>query len=136
MLKLFAEHLSLSDRYLSHIKCNRKNIGSNVARTIEERMGLPHGWMDREHDQPPENATAPADENEKLFMEMALALYRSQRAEAQQLLLTLLRQRLEPAANASPAPLDAVLGTQSKRRGRKPVQQQLTELTIPVVTGT
>lgn len=101
MLKLFAEHLNLSDRYLSHIKCNRKNIGNNVARNIEERLGLPRGWMDREHDL----AKTPADENEKLFIDMALALFRSQQAEARELMLTLLRQRLE-ASSPEPASLE------------------------------
>jgi hypothetical protein len=101
MLKLFAEHLNLSDRYLSHIKCNRKNIGNNVARNIEERLGLPRGWMDREHDL----AKTPADENEKLFIDMALALFRSQQAEARELMLTLLRQRLE-ASFPEPASLE------------------------------
>lgn len=91
MLKLFAEHLGLSDRYLSHIKCNRKNIGSSVARFVEERLRLPRGWMDREHDR----LNPPVDENEKLFVDMALTLFRSQQAEAREFMINLLRQRLE-----------------------------------------
>ena len=90
MLKLFAERLNLSDRYLSHIKCNRKNIGNLVARTIEERLKLPHGWMDREHDA----LNLPVDEKEKLFIETALTLFRSQPAEARELMLELFRQKL------------------------------------------
>lgn len=90
MLKLFAQRLDLSDRYLSHIKCKRKNIGNNVARGIEERLNLPHGWLDREHDRfnPPNN------EKEKLFVEMALALFRTQEEDARELMLDLLRERL------------------------------------------
>jgi hypothetical protein len=91
MLKLFAERLGLSDRYLSHIKCRRKNIGSNIARTIEERLRLPHGWMDREHDA----LNLPIDEKEKLFVETALSLFRAQPREARELMIDLLRRRLQ-----------------------------------------
>lgn len=90
MLKLFAERLGLSDRYLSHIKCNRKNIGNHVARTIEQRLKLPHGWMDREHD----SFHMPSDDKEKLFVETALSLFRAQPNEARELMLTLLREKL------------------------------------------
>lgn len=91
MLKLFAHRLNLSDRYLSHIKCNRKNIGNNVARLIEERLKLPHGWMDREHD----TLNMPIDEKEKLFVETALMLFRAQPNDAREMLIDLLRQRLQ-----------------------------------------
>ncbi|HEX7633723.1 MAG TPA: hypothetical protein VF427_00410 [Noviherbaspirillum sp.] len=91
MLKLFAERLNMSDRYLSHLKCNRKNIGHNIARAIEERLRLPHGWMDREHD----TFHMPIDEKEKLFVETALTLFRSQPNEAREIMIDLLRQRLQ-----------------------------------------
>lgn len=94
MLKLFAERLELSDRYLSHIKCQRKNIGNNVARGIEERLKLPHGWLDREHDR----LSPPNNEKEKLFLEMALALFRTQEDDAREMLLDLLRERLQAPA--------------------------------------
>jgi transcriptional regulator with XRE-family HTH domain len=93
MLKAFAEKLDLSDRYLSHIKCGRKNIGNSVARGIEEKLNLPHGWMDREHDV----LNLPIDEREKLFVETALSLFRAQPNEARDLMLDLLRQRLQSA---------------------------------------
>ena len=91
MLKLFAQRLNLSERYLSHIKCNRKNIGNNVARAIEEQLKLPHGWMDREHDA----FTMPADDKERLFVETALTLFRAQPDAAREMMIDLLRQRLE-----------------------------------------
>jgi hypothetical protein len=75
MLKQFAQHLKLSERYLSHIKCQRKNIGNSVARVIEDALGLPQGWMDREHDA----QGAPVDDREKLFIETALILFRAHR---------------------------------------------------------
>lgn len=90
MLKMFAQHLDLSERYLSHIKCNRKNIGNAVARTIEERLKLPHGWMDQEHN----TLSLPADDKEKLFVEMALLLFRAQPNDAREVLIELFRQRL------------------------------------------
>jgi hypothetical protein len=94
MLKLFAERLDLSDRYLSHIKCNRKNIGNFIARTIEERLRLPHGWMDQEHD----TLRLPTDDKEKLFVETALTLFRAQPLEAREMMIELLRQRLHVTA--------------------------------------
>jgi hypothetical protein len=94
MLKLFAERIGLSDRYLSHLKCNRKNIGNNVARTIEDALGLARGWMDREHP----DAGAPAEsvsDAEKMFLEMAKMLYRSEPEEASQALMSLLQKKLQ-----------------------------------------
>jgi transcriptional regulator with XRE-family HTH domain len=106
MLKRFAERLNLSDRYLSHIKCNRKNIGNNVARAIEDQLKLPYGWMDREHDA----LKMPVDEKEKLFIETALTLFRAQPNEAREMMIDLLRQRLQPApvtrATKEPSLLD------------------------------
>lgn len=102
MLKAFAEHLRLSDRYLSHIKCGRKNIGNQVARAIEEQLKLPHGWMDREHDA----LKLPTDDREKLFLETALSLFRAQPVEARDLMLDLLRQRLHQPASAAAASSD------------------------------
>jgi len=104
MLKLFAQRLNLSDRYLSHLKCNRKNIGNNVARGIEEQLRLPHGWMDREHD----TLRLPSDEKEKLFVEMAITLFRAQPSEARELMIDLLRQRLQTASGKSPGRRAAV----------------------------
>jgi len=97
MLKLFAQRLSLSDRYLSHIKCNRKNIGNNIARAIEEQLKLPHGWMDREHDALP----LPLDDREKLFVQTALTLFRAQPNDAREMMLDWLRQRLQAPARPS-----------------------------------
>lgn len=94
MLKLFAQRLNLSERYLSHIKCNRKNIGNNVARAIEEQLKLPHGWMDREHD----TFTMPADDKERLFVETALTLFRAQPEAAREMMIDLLRQRLDASS--------------------------------------
>ena len=72
MLKLFAEHLETSDRYLSHVKCGRKQIGAVVAREIEIKCGKPHGWLDLPHtDAEPTNA------DEKAIVEQVLALHRA-----------------------------------------------------------
>ena len=94
MLKLFAQKLELSERYLSHIKCQRKNIGHQVARTIEKNLGLPHGWMDQDH----ATQNAPADDHEKLFIETALTLFRSRPQQAREVMMNLLRQQLLDAA--------------------------------------
>lgn len=47
LLKRFAEHVSVSPRYLSHINNGRKNIGDALARRLETESGKPFGWMDR-----------------------------------------------------------------------------------------
>ncbi|RJG01591.1 hypothetical protein D3878_08330 [Noviherbaspirillum sedimenti] len=93
MLKLFAQHLQLSERYLSHIKCNRKNIGANLARIIEERLHLPHGWMDREHDL----QTMPLNDREKIFVATALAFFRAQPNEARDSLMHYFKQQFQDA---------------------------------------
>jgi len=94
MLKIFAGHLGLSERYLSHLKCGRKNMGNSIARSIEETLSLEHGWMDRTHAD--ESLTADSDEAEKLFLETAKALYRSDPEHARKALMELLRRRLLP----------------------------------------
>ncbi len=94
MLKAFAIRLDLSERYLSHIKCNRKNIGANLARTLEQRLRLPHGWMDREHDA----YLMPADDKEKLFIITALAFFRAQPAESRENLMHYFQQQFMTAA--------------------------------------
>ena len=95
MLKMFAERIGFSDRYLSHIKCNRKNIGSNVARSIETALALPHGWMDREHGPSDPAGSKPVnDAAEQLFLETDRSLYRADPEAAQRALLALLQSRL------------------------------------------
>jgi len=71
MLKMFAQRLDLSDRYLSHVKCGRKQIGAAVARQIELKTGKPHGWMDQQHGE-----GSPATPDEAMMVEQILALYR------------------------------------------------------------
>lgn len=96
MLKLFAEKLELSDRYISHLKNNRKNIGANTARHIERRLKLPHGWLDNIHDrqsgQPTEQT---ANEAERQFVDTALAIYRANPVEAQRMMLEFLQAKLK-----------------------------------------
>ncbi len=94
MLKLFSERIGLSDRYLSHLKCNRKNIGNNVARAIEDALGLTRGWMDREHAEADGRANA-VNDAEMMFLEMAKMLYRSEPEEARRALMSLLQKKLQ-----------------------------------------
>lgn len=96
MLKLFAERLGLSDRYLSHIKCNRKNIGNNLARAIEESLGLAHGWMDREHARA-EPLKDDGDDAEKMFLETAKLLYRAEPEVMRRIVMDLLQKKLVAA---------------------------------------
>ena len=90
MLKLFAEHLGMSDRFLSHIKCNRKAIGHAVARQIEDASGKLEGWLDQPH-----KDLDPKSLPERDFLETALALYRDDPAGAGSLMTEMLKQRLK-----------------------------------------
>jgi len=84
MLRLFAETLEMSSAYLSHIKTNRKNMGAATARNIEEKLGLPHGYMDKVNS----NEKLTASAVEKAFIESALLLYRNNPTEAQALVMS------------------------------------------------
>lgn len=42
----FARQLETSPSHLSQMKKGNRNIGNELARKIEERMGKPRGWMD------------------------------------------------------------------------------------------
>lgn len=89
MLKLFAEKLELSDRYLSHVKNGRKPIGSNTARHIEAKTGKPSGWMDVPH-----QGNVAINENEQWFMDSAMLLYRQNPDWARQWVLEALQHHM------------------------------------------
>jgi hypothetical protein len=42
----FCQKIDISTSYFSQIKHRRKNIGDDIARKVEERLGLPNGYMD------------------------------------------------------------------------------------------
>jgi hypothetical protein len=71
LLKLFAEQLELSAKYLSHLNVGRKEIGTATARHIEARCGKPHGWLDLPHGADAMNA------DERMLVEQILSLYRT-----------------------------------------------------------
>lgn len=49
--KAFAEKLAIANTSFSSYKTGARVIGDRVARQIEPRLGLPTGWMDKEHSQ-------------------------------------------------------------------------------------
>ena len=89
MLKKFALHLGMSERFLSHVKCDRKQIGHALAREIEDALTLPHGWMDQEH-----TDLDPKSMAERVYIETMLALFRSDPGRAQLMMLDQLKQRM------------------------------------------
>lgn len=89
MLKKFSEHLELSERYMSHIKCGRKGIGSVVARQIEQRCGKPHGWLDLPHTE-----SDPKNGEERVMIEQLLLLHRSSPGTVRRLLTESIRDVL------------------------------------------
>lgn len=43
---LFCEMIEMNPSYMSQIKSRRKNVGDQIARMVEKKLGLPHGYMD------------------------------------------------------------------------------------------
>jgi transcriptional regulator with XRE-family HTH domain len=50
MLRRFGQRVGVSPAYLSHLRCDRKNVGHATARKIEAAFRLETGWMDSTHD--------------------------------------------------------------------------------------
>jgi hypothetical protein len=82
MLKRFAEHLEMSPVYLSNIKSGAKVIGVMTARKVEEKMGVPEGWMDTDHSRDESLMT----DDDLAFQDSVMAVYR-QAPEASRALL-------------------------------------------------
>lgn len=45
-INLFCERIDMNPTYYSQLKSGRKAIGDDLARRIEEKLGLPRGYMD------------------------------------------------------------------------------------------
>lgn len=84
----FSAKAGVNPRYLSHINRGRKNLGDDLCRAIETGLGLPHGWMDHNHEAAPMPVEG-GDTRETQFLAMALELYRRSPIEVQQALLRL-----------------------------------------------
>ena len=69
----FATRLQISPSMWSQIKSGRP-IGNKLARQIEVLCGKPAGWLDEAHDD------APPSLDEKAFMSLALAAWRTSNA--------------------------------------------------------
>lgn len=82
MLKKFAEHLDINSVYMSNINKGHKVIGVKTARQIEEKMGLPEGWLDTDHSRTA--SEMPTDD--AAFLDSVMAVYR-QAPEASRALL-------------------------------------------------
>ncbi len=90
MLKLFAEKVEVSDKYLSHVQCGRRSMGSATARQIEARCGKPQGWMDAHHsDMDPQNG------EERYLVEQVLTLYRHSPETVKKLILNAIKNLLD-----------------------------------------
>ena len=94
LLLEFSQSVGISDRQLSHLRCNRRNIGTAAARQIEVGLRLPTGYMDVEH-----GGTRAETPNEQHIIETVLALYRANPIETQKAMLDLLRGKYADAGN-------------------------------------
>lgn len=52
----FAEGAGLAAAYVSQMVNGTREMGEDVARRIERALGLSPGWMDADHDSPPDDA--------------------------------------------------------------------------------
>ena len=90
LIKRFATKGGLSDRYLSHINNNRKQIGPKLARKMEEGFGLPFGWLDNDHDV----ALQSTSDTEKELIATVMSLYRESPEDVQQMLMRYMREKI------------------------------------------
>lgn len=56
----FCKRIEMNPSYLPQLKGKTKTIGDKIARKVEEKLGLPHGYMDVTHD-PSEMAPKPPE---------------------------------------------------------------------------
>lgn len=98
MLKLFAEKVDVSDRYLSHVRCGRRLLGNATSRQIEFKLGKPHGWMDLPH-----GDQDPRDKDEQILMEQVLMLYRNSPDVLKRLISEAIKEVLSQKNAAAPA---------------------------------
>lgn len=99
-LNRFGEFVGISAAYLSHVNNDRKNLGSDSTRQMENAFKLPAGWMDVDHSQ----GTDPMGKAEIEFTRLALRLFRESPVEAQAVLLRYMADRMlsAPARGSVP----------------------------------
>jgi hypothetical protein len=90
MLKLFAQKVEVSEKYLSHVKCGRRSLGSATARQIEARCGKPQGWMDAQHSE-----MEPQNSDERDVVEQILLLYRRSPETVKKLIVQAVKEVLK-----------------------------------------
>lgn len=90
MLMRFAERIGENPRYLSHVINDRRNIGEELARSMERALHLPEFWMDQDH-----TGINPVTPDEREFVDSALRLFRKNASEAQSALLKAIAEKLQ-----------------------------------------
>lgn len=119
MLRMMANTFEMSERFLSHLKCDAKPMGGRVARQLEAQMGLPEGWMDSDHG---EKKTT----SEQEFLAVMSMLYKSSPLKAMELMTSQLTKQLDidtvVARNLMGAKNDnePVAGATPQGKARKP----------------
>lgn len=73
MLRRFSERAGISSPiFASNLTNGSKRMGNEVARKIEEAMGLEMGWMDQDHT----NDASEMSEDDLAFRDSVMAMYR------------------------------------------------------------
>ncbi len=112
MFKLFAEKVEVSDRYLSHVRNGRRELGNATVRQIEARLGKPHGWMDLPH-----TDDEPRDADERTLVEQIINLYRHSPDVVKRLIAEAIKEVLNAKADLKhDKPSETPVAKRAKRR--------------------
>lgn len=90
-VRRFAEAHNLPENYITQLRSDRKNIGDEWAMKLEKAFKKPKGWLDQHHTE-----LEPRDQEERVFLETAAALYRehpNKRMQMLEFLIKLLRAK-------------------------------------------
>lgn len=58
----FCDRINMNPSYFSQIKSGKKAIGDDIARKVEEKLGLPRGYMDSQQDEDRLQGTPPGND--------------------------------------------------------------------------
>lgn len=89
-IKLYSERLGMSQRYLAHLIARRKRIGVETARSVEKALRIQDCWMDHQH----ATVATPGIEEEREFMDVAVALFKATPPRERREMIMSLRKRL------------------------------------------
>jgi hypothetical protein len=94
-ISAFAQDVGAAPNHLSQILSEKIKItmGNTMARRIEEKKGLPHGWMDAPHDD--SDPLSNLDDETRDYLETALLIYKASPIRARAIIKEFLREQIK-----------------------------------------